>query len=245
MRRMAWLYAIGDRPMGTKDRICSVHFRRGRPSFDASHEDFAPHLYLNEEPPQEVVDYLNKLSEPTNESPTPLPTLGGGGERKQAGVTGAGRPSILQRKRVAAVGGTSAASTEPTSEATPTKAPHPTQTKPGQHGVTTSESTKSAPTTAAASSQQEEDGTDRKEGNEKNDVVESRQQESPKKAGKRLLLLPIDQEVAEAAGLKPGQRVTIIRPKRTISALIIEGGDTAESPSKTAAVPAEAVPVAH
>ena len=83
MKRVQWLYAIGKRvsfvslfdanlfdsyisnfdylmilsifqEIGPRDRVCSVHFRRGKPSGDPSQEDFAPHLYLNKEPPQEV-----------------------------------------------------------------------------------------------------------------------------------------------------------------------------------------------
>ncbi|VDK61878.1 unnamed protein product [Anisakis simplex] len=63
MKRVQWLYAIGDREVTNKDRVCSVHFRSGRPSSDPSHEDFVPHLFLNREPPPEVLQYLEELAE--------------------------------------------------------------------------------------------------------------------------------------------------------------------------------------
>ena len=43
--------------------MCSVHFRSGRPSNDPSHEDFVPHLYLSEEPPPEVMTYLDQTAD--------------------------------------------------------------------------------------------------------------------------------------------------------------------------------------
>ncbi|KHN77401.1 hypothetical protein Tcan_04933 [Toxocara canis] len=63
MKRVQWLYAIGDREVTNKDRVCSVHFRQGRPSSDPSHEDFVPHLFLNREPPPEVLQYLEEIAE--------------------------------------------------------------------------------------------------------------------------------------------------------------------------------------
>ncbi|KAK0412043.1 hypothetical protein QR680_006002 [Steinernema hermaphroditum] len=63
MKRIQWLYVLGNREIQPKDRVCSVHFRSGRPSSDPSHEDFVPHLYLNNEPPPEVLRYLESLAE--------------------------------------------------------------------------------------------------------------------------------------------------------------------------------------
>ncbi|CAJ0954664.1 unnamed protein product, partial [Mesorhabditis belari] len=64
LKRVQWLYAIGEREMsGRQDRVCSVHFRSGKPSSDPSHEDFAPHRYLDKEPPKEVIEYLERLVE--------------------------------------------------------------------------------------------------------------------------------------------------------------------------------------
>uniref|UniRef100_A0A0M3I3S3 THAP-type domain-containing protein n=1 Tax=Ascaris lumbricoides TaxID=6252 RepID=A0A0M3I3S3_ASCLU len=63
MKRVQWLYAIGNREITNKDRVCSVHFRQGRPSSDPSHEDFVPHLFLNREPPPEVLQYLEEIAE--------------------------------------------------------------------------------------------------------------------------------------------------------------------------------------
>lgn len=40
-----------------------MHFRQGRPSSDPSHEDFVPHLFLNREPPPEVLQYLEEIAE--------------------------------------------------------------------------------------------------------------------------------------------------------------------------------------
>lgn len=43
-----------------------MHFRQGRPSSDPSHEDFVPHLYLNREPPEEILNYLESLDDSRN-----------------------------------------------------------------------------------------------------------------------------------------------------------------------------------
>lgn len=61
MKRVQWLHAIGNREFTNKDRVCSIHFRSGRPSSDPSHEDFVPHLYLNREAPPEMIHYLDRL----------------------------------------------------------------------------------------------------------------------------------------------------------------------------------------
>uniref|UniRef100_A0AC35GU30 THAP-type domain-containing protein n=1 Tax=Panagrolaimus sp. PS1159 TaxID=55785 RepID=A0AC35GU30_9BILA len=59
LKRIRWLQIFGNRPITHRDRVCSVHFRAGRPSNDPSHEDFVPHLYLSKEPPPDMVNYFN------------------------------------------------------------------------------------------------------------------------------------------------------------------------------------------
>lgn len=46
-------------------QVCSVHFRQGRPSNDPSHEDFAPHLFLQRsisQPVAKTLTYLESLA---------------------------------------------------------------------------------------------------------------------------------------------------------------------------------------
>uniref|UniRef100_A0A7E4WBR6 THAP-type domain-containing protein n=1 Tax=Panagrellus redivivus TaxID=6233 RepID=A0A7E4WBR6_PANRE len=63
LKKVRWLQSFANRKVSHRDRVCSVHFRSGRPSNDASHEDFAPHLYLDSEPPKEVMHYLDILAD--------------------------------------------------------------------------------------------------------------------------------------------------------------------------------------
>uniref|UniRef100_A0A914XAD0 THAP-type domain-containing protein n=1 Tax=Plectus sambesii TaxID=2011161 RepID=A0A914XAD0_9BILA len=102
MRRMQWLYALGRREITPRDRVCSVHFRQGRPSNDPSHEDYAPHLYLNKEPPAEVLAYLETLADSKVEKSTEEPEYRGSVNLITPGtmeLNKAPRPTILQRKR--------------------------------------------------------------------------------------------------------------------------------------------------
>ncbi|KAH7700948.1 hypothetical protein AAVH_31926, partial [Aphelenchoides avenae] len=108
LKKVQWLYVIGDKEVGPRDRVCSVHFRSGRPSSDPSHEDFVPHLYLNKEPPPEVLDYLESLADPktsgekgdsgegSKQKRNSSPSMGSSLADSKRGAT---KPSILQRKR--------------------------------------------------------------------------------------------------------------------------------------------------
>ncbi|KAF8385186.1 hypothetical protein PRIPAC_74328 [Pristionchus pacificus] len=129
MKQLMWMHAI-DKKCATdgqryeqcpRDRVCSVHFRQGRPSNDMSHEDYTPHLYLTSEPPVEtycgdlrvtkVLNYLENLAETksvTGERPGGAKHEPVHGEYKAAvnsmnpnriEVSKVSRPSILQRKR--------------------------------------------------------------------------------------------------------------------------------------------------
>lgn len=62
LKRIQWLYVLGDKDIAQKDRVCAIHFRQGKPSNDPSHEDFIPHLNLNrEEPAESTLQYLESL----------------------------------------------------------------------------------------------------------------------------------------------------------------------------------------
>uniref|UniRef100_A0A0K0F3U4 THAP-type domain-containing protein n=1 Tax=Strongyloides venezuelensis TaxID=75913 RepID=A0A0K0F3U4_STRVS len=63
MKRIQWLYVLANRNINPKEKVkvCSVHFRSGRPSSDPSHEDFVPHLYINAPPLPEELDYIENL----------------------------------------------------------------------------------------------------------------------------------------------------------------------------------------
>ncbi|GMT08720.1 hypothetical protein PFISCL1PPCAC_17 [Pristionchus fissidentatus] len=118
MKQLMWMHAIDKKSrsesskleMGPRDRVCSVHFRSGRPSNDPSHEDFSPHLYLTSEPPAEVLSYLEGLAEAKSVASTPV-TMGDSSSRTEykahvnpthpnrIEVNKISRPSILQRKR--------------------------------------------------------------------------------------------------------------------------------------------------
>uniref|UniRef100_A0AC34QEQ4 THAP-type domain-containing protein n=1 Tax=Panagrolaimus sp. JU765 TaxID=591449 RepID=A0AC34QEQ4_9BILA len=120
LKRVRWLQAFGDRKISHRDRVCSVHFRSGRPTNDPSHEDFAPHLYLNSEPPADVMQFLENTADKDGDnakilaadasvemigdvSPAEKTTKATQGERllpllppkKHVGS----RPAIMQRKR--------------------------------------------------------------------------------------------------------------------------------------------------
>lgn len=83
---------------------------------DASHEDFVPHLYLNNEPPPEVLDYLESLADAKPERTSPrTPSTPTASNSKlpvvyappgthshsmiKSAVTRSSKPSILKRKR--------------------------------------------------------------------------------------------------------------------------------------------------
>lgn len=105
MKRVQWLYAIGRREITNKDRVCSVHFRSGRPSSDPSHEDFVPHLFLNREAPPEVLQYLEALAETKADNfwePDYKASLSMTNNSSTLELNRACRPSILKRKRKAA-----------------------------------------------------------------------------------------------------------------------------------------------
>ncbi|CAD5224314.1 unnamed protein product [Bursaphelenchus okinawaensis] len=111
LKRVRWLQVFGDREISPKDRVCSVHFRQGRPSSDPSHEDFVPHLYLNNEPPAEVLDYLESLADTNTKLEkiatlnvnTKSPFLNVENSHSSSGLMKLGprttKPSILKRKR--------------------------------------------------------------------------------------------------------------------------------------------------
>lgn len=96
-------------------QVCSVHFRQGRPSSDPSHEDFVPHLYLNQEPPPEIISYLESLAETKNVDGAPKVAKPAeqAAARAEAELSGK-KPSILKRKRKvpAAAGNSGAARAE-------------------------------------------------------------------------------------------------------------------------------------
>ena len=91
-----------------------MHFRQGRPSSDPSHEDFVPHLYLNQEPPPEIISYLESLAETKNGDGTPGSKVSKapepvGGTPHPVELSGK-KPSILKRKRKVIPGNQSAIS---------------------------------------------------------------------------------------------------------------------------------------
>uniref|UniRef100_A0AC35TUY0 THAP-type domain-containing protein n=1 Tax=Rhabditophanes sp. KR3021 TaxID=114890 RepID=A0AC35TUY0_9BILA len=63
MKRIQWLYVLANRNINPKEKIkvCSVHFRSGRPSSDPSHEDFVPHLYIDQPPLPGEYEYIESL----------------------------------------------------------------------------------------------------------------------------------------------------------------------------------------
>uniref|UniRef100_A0A915D7B4 THAP-type domain-containing protein n=1 Tax=Ditylenchus dipsaci TaxID=166011 RepID=A0A915D7B4_9BILA len=107
LKRIQWLYVLGDKgEQGAKNRVCGLHFRQGRPSSDPSHEDFVPHLYLNREPPEEILNYLESLTDDSNSesnacmsaSSNQTTTMSKPSNADSAQMKPA-KPSILQRKR--------------------------------------------------------------------------------------------------------------------------------------------------
>uniref|UniRef100_A0A914HZY9 THAP-type domain-containing protein n=1 Tax=Globodera rostochiensis TaxID=31243 RepID=A0A914HZY9_GLORO len=85
LKRIQWFYVLCDREVGPKDRVCAIHFRLGRPNSDPSHEDFVPHLHLNNDTP-EYLDFLESLDECKMSTDTK--------SRKRPT-----KPSILKKKR--------------------------------------------------------------------------------------------------------------------------------------------------
>uniref|UniRef100_A0A0N4ZJ92 THAP-type domain-containing protein n=1 Tax=Parastrongyloides trichosuri TaxID=131310 RepID=A0A0N4ZJ92_PARTI len=63
MKRIQWLYVLDRKNVNLKEKVkvCSVHFRSGRPSSDPSHEDFVPHLYVDAPPLPEELDHIENL----------------------------------------------------------------------------------------------------------------------------------------------------------------------------------------
>ncbi|CAJ0561557.1 unnamed protein product, partial [Mesorhabditis spiculigera] len=105
LKRVQWLYAIGNREAsGKHDRVCSVHFRSGKPSSDPSHEDFAPHLYLNKEAPPEFIHYLEKLAEVSDpalqKKPVQYKASVSVNDPKKLEYNKVTRPSILQKRKI-------------------------------------------------------------------------------------------------------------------------------------------------
>ncbi|GMR62557.1 hypothetical protein PMAYCL1PPCAC_32752, partial [Pristionchus mayeri] len=130
MKQLMWMHAIDKKCKAEgqqyeqcpRDRVCSVHFRQGRPSSDVTHEDFVPHLYLTSEPPAEVrapysssvkvLNYLEDLAD-TKAVPEQPPKVVVKNEAVQGEykahvnpmnpnkieVSKVSRPSILRRKR--------------------------------------------------------------------------------------------------------------------------------------------------
>ncbi|CAI4227089.1 unnamed protein product [Auanema sp. JU1783] len=59
LKRFLWMHAVRKKVIRRHDKICSIHFRQGRPTNDPSHEDFIPHLFLTpEKTSSEVLSYL-------------------------------------------------------------------------------------------------------------------------------------------------------------------------------------------
>uniref|UniRef100_A0A0R3S6P3 THAP-type domain-containing protein n=1 Tax=Elaeophora elaphi TaxID=1147741 RepID=A0A0R3S6P3_9BILA len=97
LKRVKWLCAIGDRELSPKDKVCSVHFRQGRPSNDPSHEDFAPHLFLQRsisQPVAKTLTYLESLANDDDFDGTPSVSRPERSERLHAC-----KPSILRKRR--------------------------------------------------------------------------------------------------------------------------------------------------
>uniref|UniRef100_A0AC34F3C0 THAP-type domain-containing protein n=1 Tax=Panagrolaimus sp. ES5 TaxID=591445 RepID=A0AC34F3C0_9BILA len=61
MKRLRWLQVFGIRPFLPSHRVCSLHFRSGRPVNDPSHDDFVPHLNLANNPSQEFLNNREKI----------------------------------------------------------------------------------------------------------------------------------------------------------------------------------------
>ncbi|KAL3986400.1 THAP domain family protein [Acanthocheilonema viteae] len=97
LKRVRWLCAIGDRELSPKDKVCSVHFRQGRPSNDPSHEDFAPHLFLQRsisQPTAKTLTYLESLANDDDFDEMPSVSRPERSERLHAC-----KPSILRKRR--------------------------------------------------------------------------------------------------------------------------------------------------
>nr|CAD2156991.1 unnamed protein product [Meloidogyne enterolobii] len=61
LKRIQWLYVLGDRDVGPKDRVCAVHFRQGKPSNDPSHEDYVPNLLMNSNNGESSLEFLDSI----------------------------------------------------------------------------------------------------------------------------------------------------------------------------------------
>ncbi|VDK79234.1 unnamed protein product [Litomosoides sigmodontis] len=97
LKRVRWLCAIGDRELSPKDKVCSVHFRQGRPSNDPSHEDFAPHLFLQRsisQPVAKTLTYLESLANDDDFDEIPSVSRLERSERLRSC-----KPSILRKRR--------------------------------------------------------------------------------------------------------------------------------------------------
>ncbi|CAG9532896.1 unnamed protein product [Cercopithifilaria johnstoni] len=97
LKRVRWLCAIGDRELSPKDKVCSIHFRQGRPSNDPSHEDFAPHLFLQRsisQPVAKTLTYLESLANDDDFDEMPSISRPERSERLHAC-----KPSILRKRR--------------------------------------------------------------------------------------------------------------------------------------------------
>uniref|UniRef100_A0A915Q849 Uncharacterized protein n=1 Tax=Setaria digitata TaxID=48799 RepID=A0A915Q849_9BILA len=153
LKRVKWLYAIGDRELSPKDKyetqlyflidrrtstlqlkdtnseqilpnpkftegscvanifsfldclipfcnifaVCSVHFRQGRPSNDPSHEDFAPHLFLQRSVSQPVAKTLTYLESLANDDD--LDEMPSVSKLERSERLHACKPSILRKRR--------------------------------------------------------------------------------------------------------------------------------------------------
>ncbi|EFO14868.1 hypothetical protein LOAG_13647 [Loa loa] len=97
LKRVKWLCAIGDRELSPKDKVCSVHFRQGRPSSDPSHEDFAPHLFLQRSMSQPVTKTLTYLESLANDDEIDeMPSVSRPERSERLHVC---KPSILRKRR--------------------------------------------------------------------------------------------------------------------------------------------------
>lgn len=168
----------------TNFKVCSVHFRSGRPSSDPSHEDFVPHLYLNNEPPPEVLDYLESLADakpekipvPADYAKVPTSTVQSSAQQiKNAKAEAANRnpkPSILKRKR-------------PKTEQTADQSAQQEQIEPQV--------------------------VDEDEFQINNSVHIAEDQEFDQHEERPVKLTLVQSQIADAVGLKPGQTVIIRR----------------------------------
>ncbi|KAL7078060.1 hypothetical protein ACQ4LE_002582 [Meloidogyne hapla] len=85
LKRIHWLYVLGDRDIGPKDRVCAAHFRQEKPSNDPSHEDYVPNLLINTNNVDGSIEFFDSI-----ESESGL------GQQSKLKLS---KPSILQKRK--------------------------------------------------------------------------------------------------------------------------------------------------